>query len=689
MRLKKGFLFFSLLLIVSCMDEDIKKISNGIEAEMGLAIPLIHSTTTLGDLIPENENMSTDNDGLIRITYRQDSIAHILSDSLLQIENQEPTEEVFEIGEITLPEFSSIMLVEMSSLTTNLDNQTLAAQISEAIDFSQSHGAAYFPPIDPQSGGIYNADPIEEFQSVYVASGSIEIEITNNLAVEISNLTLALRNSGSSSVIGVFEFSNLESLASDSEIISLNGINMSSDLEMEIVNLSSPGTGNDPLDETSWVPISNSDELLISITGSSMIATHGEVKFQEQFGPDSTFAVDLGFEEDIVIDMIDLSEGKFVYSYDSDLNTSLELTIGIPQLLDENNNPFSHLIEVENVGVVSNSIALDNYSFNLSGSSGSLEVNYSTKILESNDFSSFNETDQINLSIGIEDLEFDQVTGYFGQVEQEIEEDVLELDMSALEDIATGIRLESPVLTFTTNNSIGIPFDIDIDLQGSNWNEVIDLNGPILEIEPDATTITNIDNSNSQLTDFIALNPSQITYSGTVISNPQGNTGAVNSLNADSDITIGVEMDLPLHLRIEDAVTQDTLAFDFGEDNDLEIDMIESVSMIMHTENEFPLDVSITMLFQDTLSSTVLDSLNFDLLEAASVNPTGQTIAARIYDNTIEFHANQIDALFESNQVVLDIRMNSFDSENTAIRLYTDYQFIIDAAVIVDLKIEQ
>ena len=150
-------------------------------------------------------------------------------------------------------------------------------------------------------------------------------------------------------------------------------------------------------------------------------------------------------------------------------------------------------------------------------------------------------------------------------------------------------------------------------------------------------------------------------------------------------------MDLPLHLRIEDAVTTDTLALDFGseEGDNSGNDIVESVKLKLHTENEFPLDIAVTMFFSDSISGAILDSLNFDLLEAAAVDENGRTIEAHIYDSNVELNADQIDALFNANRALLDIKMNSYDYENTAVRLYTDYQFVIGAGVILELKTEE
>jgi len=683
----QGLFLINLLLFSSCMDHDLASLSSDVDVEFGLAIPLIHSTTTLGNLLPENENMSIDDDGLLRIAFRQDSIAQIESDSLLVIDNHEPTVQEFTVGAIELPDFSTNMSVVMSDLTSNLADVTLSSQIAEAIDLSQSFGSAYFPPIEPQSGGTYSAEGSDEFNSVLISEGGLNIEITNNLAIDLSELSLRLSNSIDNSEIGVFEFSNVQAGTASSSNIPMEGVLLYSDLKMEIINLSSPGTGSSPFDQSSWVSISNDDELTIAIQGVNLVATQGMVKFPAQIGPDSTFVVDMDFEDGAVIDFIDLAAGQFVYSFDSDLNTTLKLTLEIPQLLDEDGIPFSEIIEIVNSGLVTNSISLENYKFDFSSSENQLQVNYSSQILATQYYVSYDEANQISLSIGMNNLEFELIQGYFGQLEEVIAEDILDLDLSALAEIASGITLESPNLIFTTDNSIGIPFEIDIVLIAETEAEMVSLNGPVLEIASEQISTTSFNSSNSQLPELIAINPTTITYSGSVISNPLGNTGIPNTLRPNTNITLGFEMDLPLHLRIQDAVTRDTLALSF--DSELSIDMIQSVKMKLHTQNEFPLDVDLTMFFQDSISGVVLDSLHVELLQAAEVDETGKTIEARVYDSNISLNANQFDALLNSTKTILDIRMNSYDNENTAIKLYTDYEFIIDAGVLIELKIEE
>ena len=243
----------------------------------------------------------------------------------------------------------------------------------------------------------------------------------------------------------------------------------------------------------------------------------------------------------------------------------------------------------------------------------------------------------------MQDLEFSYVEGYFGQIEQEIEQDEMNFDLSSLEEIIPDLYLETPNLRFTVDNAIGVPFKIDLDLLGVNDDENISLMVRTFRFKR-MSTITDFNNSNSQLSDLISISPSQILYSGSVLSNPSGNMGELNSITNGSDIKIGFELDLPLHFRLQDAMRTDTLDLDFGGENDdtTEADYVDSVILKLHTENEFPLDIDLMILFTDSVSGLVLDSLDVELLDGAEVDEDGRTISANIYDSNIVLNSDKL-----------------------------------------------
>ena len=694
-NVKKLAVIFMLFSVVSCMDEDISNISNSIEIQPNMAIPIIHSTTTLVDLLPEDENMSFDDDGFIRIIYKEDSIAQVSSDTLLVIEDQDPTQELFSLEAIDIDDFQTDINVNLSELTDNLESD-LAEDIDIAIDYAETNGSAYFPPIPSQSGGVYSHQASDdlEFEYVLISQGELSIEIINNFAFEITSLELELINADNQDLVGQFSFNSISAGTSQVQSINLGNQELYSDLEIDIVEFSSNGSGSNPLDPSSFLPISASDDMIFSISGNSIQASGGSIKFPEQEGPSDSLIVDMQLDDGVEISHIDLASGAIVYNYESSVNTSIQLNIEIPSLKDQFQMVFSETLEINNTqftGPQSISFPLDNYSFDLSESVNQIQVNYSSQIMGSNTFQSFSENDQIQIDISMENLEFSYVEGYFGQIEQEIEQDEMDFDFSVLDDIAPNLYLETPNLRFTVDNAIGVPFRIDLDVIGVNENETISLDGPSINAVGQVSTITNFTNSNSQLPDFIAMSPSQILYSGSVLSNPSGNMGVLNSITNGSNIEIGFEMDLPLHLRLEDAMRTDTLALDFGDENDDTSgpEYVDSVILKLHTENEFPLDIDLMILFTDSLSGLVLDSIDVELLDAAEVDEEGRTISANIYDSNIVLNSGQIDALFNSNRALLNMKINSYDNQNTAVKLYTDYEFKIAVGAILELNIEE
>ena len=517
----------------------------------------------------------------------------------------------------------------------------------------------------------------------------------NNLGVPINIIRLQIKNQFASDFLGDLTFLNILPGESYSQSIILDNKTMLSDISFEVVEIfiEGSGVGSNPLDPNVYLPISIEDNITIDIQGDAFVVDHGIVVIPDiDNGPSDSFSFDFELDDGIELSEIELSSGLIQYEYESSINASIDLTISIPQLIDPLGNSYTNQLFIQNTAT-STMIDMDDlsgYEFDFSSNSNVISVSYETQINSSPNFATYDYTDSVRLMIGIIGLDFSSVKGYFGQQIESIEDDVLDIDVSVLENIASGIQLESPSLRFFIDNSIGIPFQLDLDLLGTNAGEEVSLNGPSLNIPSNQLSVQEFNNSNSQLSELIALSPSVISYSGSVTTNPENDDSILNTILSGTEISIGFEMDLPLHLRIEDAVSKDTLALTFSENNpeDQGLD-IELVKFKLRTQNDFPLDVDLTVFFTDSLTGIVLDSLNLELLQAAGVDEMGRTISPNIYETIIELDPGQIDALFNTNQALLDIQMNSFDNQNSAIRLYTDYEFIIDVGVIVELKIEQ
>jgi hypothetical protein len=89
------------------------------------------------------------------------------------------------------------------------------------------------------------------------------------------------------------------------------------------------------------------------------------------------------------------------------------------------------------------------------------------------------------------------------------------------------------------------------------------------------------------------------------------------------------------------------------------------------------------------MTGSPLDTLQVGILKAAKVDDNGKTIAPEVYPLEIDLDSDQIDALFNANQLLLDLKLASYDYKNKAVRLYTDYTIEIEAGVRIKSKIEE
>ena len=82
----------------------------------------------------------------------------------------------------------------------------------------------------------------------------------------------------------------------------------------------------------------------------------------------------------------------------------------------------------------------------------------------------------------------------------------------------------------------------------------------------------------------------------------------------------------------------------------------------------------------------IQDSLYSDLVYAAEVDDNGRTIEPNLYTKDINLDSNQIDAFFNSDNVIIDIEMNTSNTENSSVKLYTDYEIFFSLGALININ---
>lgn len=193
-----------------------------------------------------------------------------------------------------------------------------------------------------------------------------------------------------------------------------------------------------------------------------------------------------------------------------------------------------------------------------------------------------------------------------------------------------------------------------------------------------------LDTANSNVDELISALPHHISFGADFETIP----GGKYDLPAGSINKVGIEVSLPLELRLSNIVFTDTLDFDLGLDSDSA--NVTNLTINFAADNGFPLGMKTQVYFVDE-NYMVIDSLFTDghfNLEPASVS-NGKTTESVNSKVTIEISGDRMDKISAAKYLMPNILFNSTDAENNVnVKLYSTYEFGLKLSAKVDLDIE-
>ncbi|NVK28711.1 MAG: hypothetical protein HWE14_11740 [Flavobacteriia bacterium] len=292
----------------------------------------------------------------------------------------------------------------------------------------------------------------------------------------------------------------------------------------------------------------------------------------------------------------------------------------------------------------------------------------------------------VDLALTYEELLVGRAVGYFGQRSVSVPSGNIKLGVEAFENFLNGLYLADPTIELIVASNVGLPLQLDLDLDGVNSAGqlealglgAINITGPAT-IGPYDTTNIVIDRNTSNIVDFIANVPNTILYSGAGIMNPQGETGVDNFITADGEMTVGLRIDLPLALRTQNLIFQQEIGnLDFGGLTE-QTDAVEELTLKFHVENEFPFDADMKLEFYQ--NDVLTDSVLLDLFDAAPVDQNGRSTGYEITDEDEVLSGDKINRLLQADRLVMTITLNTTNNGNTTVKLYEDYDILVKLGV--------
>jgi hypothetical protein len=392
--------------------------------------------------------------------------------------------------------------------------------------------------------------------------------------------------------------------------------------------------------------------------------------------PDISISTNLGTIGGAKMKSIKISSGKLFWKTTNPVSDTISIKL---ELLNSTvgTQPATFTITAQGMGETIGEIDIAGLTFDLTqGIPAYNNLGFKLGIID--DGGAPNGTN-LDVELKYEDVRLGNAIGFFGERKVLVPSGSFNTNLSILQNISTGLYLADPRIKLYTHSNIGLPVEINADLigVGKNGNAVnLGLAPFSFTGSPNlgtyATDTFYINTNTSNIDNFIAAVPSEIIYSGNIEMNPAGETTTDNFITQDGELTVGMEIDLPLELRTKNLTIEQTIYnIDFGvEEGDY--DFVEELSIGFRIENGFPLEADLFFYFLDS-TGVLIDSTDIQLFDPAQIDANGKVIAPAKSDRFFVFTQAEIQNILKSDDIKIRVVLNTSNNGTEVVKLLSDY----------------
>ncbi len=379
------------------------------------------------------------------------------------------------------------------------------------------------------------------------------------------------------------------------------------------------------------------------------------------------------FENSEILTYISFLQGTFNVMVDAPElladGYQLEASFRILNSFDSNNQPFSGQVSLDQpsqTDLAGGRIEFDNeanffmveYTITISGNGNPDNAPYTLNFINT-----------------MEDIRFDLAKGYIDQINFPIGNITIPINFFKNAKVGS-VLFEDPSIDFTMLNSFGAEIDVNIiEFYATTINdETIVIHGdgvdspwraasPDSHEEPKEKSIVVLDPDNTNLFEITEQSPVELYYNVRGLTNPDGTMLATNWIKHDSNLSINMEMNLPLWGRIDYLLMQDTTTMALGNMPD----ELEWIELKMNIANGFPLDLFLNVILLDD-NNQHLDTL-FNalprLFKAAEVDPATSIVTEPGQSTLIELIDDaKTRNLRKATKLVIEASLNTYNPES-------------------------
>lgn len=301
----------------------------------------------------------------------------------------------------------------------------------------------------------------------------------------------------------------------------------------------------------------------------------------------------------------------------------------------------------------------------------------------------------LDLTMNLTDMEFKNITGYFGQeVLTSVSDSIL---MKIFNTTSAGnLTFTNPKLTFTIDNSFGIPININFSdfvsvntLTGqsttiSGFSPVLSVNTPT-SFGQSVSTSKEFNTSNTtNLPSIIDAVPKYLQYSISATSNPAGNVLPLNFIESTSKMIVRAELELPLEGYASGIAASDTLAFSY----DGNVDNVESVMFRLYAKNGFPVSFNGQAIFTDENYVPLFNLFSSpqEIVSAAAVDNAGVVSNSSSKTTDVTIDKSKVQLLGNVKHIILSGLAGTTQPGGTVVKFYDSYRIAIKLGMQVQMK---
>jgi hypothetical protein len=672
---------------VACTKNDLS--IDGVELSPTLAVPLVKATFAFQDFIKSDSLLRPGADGTIQIVYAQDNIA---SYSITDIVNQATGNIVASVaksismGDLNIADFSSQKSTKLSAFSSSFSEPTKTLFATGG-----TTPATGIPAFSQATSTQSDMDDLTEFQSVTLASGTLQLTVKNNFPFALQNVKVDLLDRGKNyMLITTLNVGNIPANSSVNTVADLTGKNFSNKLAYRVPSLASNGIAANTV-------ISPNATVDVTVTGSNMKLKSGTVKLLAQsLVPENIIApISTGnLEQKLREITIKSASSSYTITKTIPANFMLELTfptikengVAVTRIINVNSNSVSGSINFNNAVADLSSIAAQPYN--------QLPFIAKASMISSTGLVTINATDAISISSTFNNVKIDGAKGQFGTFNVNIPTKTIDFgyDFSFLSKTSQKLLFDNPQVRLKYTNSFGIPVvsNMAVTADGLLGNSealgtpAFDISYPrIAQLGQSIKDSFGINKTNSRIVNFLSILPNKVTYSGAVQMR-SNNASEVNFFMADSKINLGAEFILPLKFSTENLIVRDTVVGNLATQ---EADKFESASLLINHTNGFPLKTSVDLIaLKGGVATTVVTNFS---IPSAAVGADGRVSQANIGNQTLNLDKTQLKSVLEAEKLIIVGRVQTANNGVEQVALLSTYTFDVSVGMKAKLKIKQ